>query len=123
MAEWGDNSVVLKDVTNMPTNNAEMTGDTSEAKPAAGSPQTNEEAAEEARKKGWTAPTQYDYTKYNAAPPKEGEAQDDQPEWAGTAAKYEWSDEYGDIGPPNKELEQMLFHGDYINRTGLKIEK
>jgi ATP-dependent RNA helicase DDX3X len=32
------------------------------------------------------------------------------------------SEEYGDIGPPNPELEEMLFHNEYINRVGIKFE-
>lgn len=109
----------------MPVDNTDMPDAASEAKAAVAASQKNEEAAEHARKKGWTAPTEYDYTKYNTAPPKpgDGDVDADQPEWAGTAAKYEWRDEYGDIGPPNPELEKMLFHGEFINRTGLKFEK
>lgn len=31
------------------------------------------------------------------------------PEWYSTAAKYEWSDDYGDVGPSIPELEEQLF--------------
>ncbi|KAL9005763.1 MAG: hypothetical protein Q9188_001475 [Gyalolechia gomerana] len=31
------------------------------------------------------------------------------PVWAANARRYEWSDEFGDIGPEDKELEDMLF--------------
>ncbi|PWY92862.1 DEAD/DEAH box RNA helicase [Aspergillus heteromorphus CBS 117.55] len=82
------------------------------------------EAANVAREKGWVAPEGYDYNKYTSvAPPvqPEGEGDDALPEWAGKAAKYEWKDEFGDVGPQNTELEEMLFRNDYINRTGLKI--
>lgn len=33
----------------------------------------------------------------------------DVPEWAANARRYEWSDEYGDVGPSDEELERMLF--------------
>ncbi|KAE8390863.1 putative DEAD/DEAH box RNA helicase [Aspergillus alliaceus] len=89
------------------------------------------EAASTAREKGWVEPEGYDYAKYNTLPqlPKPGEniepeqRQEHQglPEWAANAAKYEWKDEYGDVGPPNPQLEDMLFRSDFINRTGLKI--
>lgn len=89
------------------------------------------EAASLARSKGWAAPETYDYSKY--VTPGEGEpipqpaeaVVDDGefPEWAANALKYEWKDEYGDVGPANEELEEMLFRSEYINRTGLKINK
>lgn len=87
----------------------------------------NKEASAEARAKGWAEPTQYDYSKYvgpaSVAPIGDPSAvQDDIPEWAAKAAKYEWNDEYGDVGPPNADLEQMLFHSDLINRSGLKLD-
>ncbi|KAL2219236.1 DEAD/DEAH box RNA helicase [Thermoascus aurantiacus ATCC 26904] len=85
----------------------------------------NIEAAAIAREKGWVPPQGYDYSKYtNATPlqkPVEGDDQEE-PEWAAKAAKYEWSEEFGDVGPPNPELEKMLFHNEYINRAGLKFE-
>lgn len=87
------------------------------------------EAASLARSKGWTAPETYDYTKYvtpgEAAVPQPLEVLDEGqvPEWAANALKYEWKDEYGDVGPENEELEEMLFRNEFINRTGLKINK
>ena len=86
----------------------------------------NAEASNLAREKGWVPPEQYDYTKYNSAPaekPEEVTEQSEIPEWAASAAKYEWNDEFGDVGPPNKELEDMLFRNEFINRAGLKIGK
>ncbi|KAK1144779.1 hypothetical protein N8T08_004790 [Aspergillus melleus] len=79
-----------------------------------------------AQEKGWSKPESYDYTKYggNLPPlhkPSEEEPQLDLPEWAANAAKYEWKDEYGDVGPKSPELEEMLFRSEYINRAGLKL--
>ncbi|KAL8873133.1 MAG: hypothetical protein Q9174_001349 [Haloplaca sp. 1 TL-2023] len=34
------------------------------------------------------------------------------PSWAADAHRYEWSDDFGDVGPEDKELEQMLFHAE-----------
>lgn len=81
-----------------------------------------------ARQKGWSEPEQYDYSKYQTAVPVlEKPAEDaDQAapaEWAANAAKYEWNEEFGDVGPPNPELEQMLFRNEYVNRVGLKLGK
>ncbi|KAE8148109.1 putative DEAD/DEAH box RNA helicase [Aspergillus avenaceus] len=85
----------------------------------------NTKRAEAAREKGWVAPESYDYAKYNAGPPlpnpSEEIPKEQLPEWAANAAKYEWKDEYGDVGPANPDLEEMLFRSEFINRTGLKI--
>lgn len=86
------------------------------------------EAAVAAREKGWAEPESYDYSKYsNTLPPLPKPSDDtpdlDLPEWAANAAKYEWKDEYGDVGPENPELEEMLFRSEYINRAGLKLGK
>ncbi|EPS26837.1 hypothetical protein PDE_01776 [Penicillium oxalicum 114-2] len=40
------------------------------------------------------------------------------PKWGGNAARYEWKDEYGDVGPRNEELERELFHDEHIPRPG-----
>lgn len=45
------------------------------------------------------------------------------PVWASNAKKYEWSDEYGDVGPVFRDLELQLFHGEHINRTGIAFDK
>ncbi|EGC41698.1 DEAD/DEAH box RNA helicase [Histoplasma capsulatum var. duboisii H88] len=83
-----------------------------------------EEAAALARQKGWTEPQRYDYDTYNADPkPGEGAGLSDLPEWASNAAKYEWKEEYGDVGPRNEELEKMLFHDEYLNRAGNKFDR
>lgn len=88
----------------------------------------DQEAASLARSKGWAAPETYDYSKYVTpegapAPPAQEVEEGEFPAWAAKAAKYEWKDEYGDVGPQSPDLEKMLFHSDFINRTGLKIGK
>lgn len=109
-----------------PTANPEAASKVSESKPT-----KNGEASAEARAKGWVTPKGYDYAKYLTGEQgaktteKSGPVvvDEDGPEWAGIAAKYEWKAEYGDVGPPNPELEKMLFQSDLINRTGMKIAK
>jgi ATP-dependent RNA helicase DDX3X len=91
----------------------------------------NIEASALAREKGRVEPKDYDYEKYVTVIPSEkhvenGEnSQNEQsiPEWAAKTAKYEWNDEYGDVGPENPHLEEQLFRAEFINRTGLKIGK
>ena len=81
-----------------------------------------------AREHGWSKPLSYNYGMYSAAfnPPRlgtEGEAKkgetgteetrprftEDVPEWGANSARYEWKEEYGDVGPAFKALEDMLF--------------
>ena len=47
---------------------------------------------------------------------------DDVPLWASNAVKYEWNDEYGDVGPAHPELERQLFQDRYQNRAGEKLD-
>ncbi len=47
----------------------------------------------------------------------------DEPAWAANATKYEWSEEYGDVGPANLALEAQLFRDEHINRTGIAFDK
>lgn len=107
-------SQALNDVSNLP--------DASKALPP-----KNAAALEAARAKGWAEPTGYDYSKYVNAGLTEQAANGfpghDAPQWTANAAKYEWKDEYGDIGPANADLEEMLFRSEYINRSGLKLNK
>ncbi|KAA6408095.1 MAG: DEAD DEAH box RNA helicase [Lasallia pustulata] len=98
------------------------------------------ETAQRARDAGWVERETYNYAAYNAAPnaapnaasnsafnaggTKGGEATEqtqDVPSWASNSARYEWSDEYGDVGPPHPELEKHLFKNEFLNRTGLKF--
>lgn len=86
----------------------------------------DQEAANIAREKGWAEPEKYDYSRYAgpAGPSADGASppHDDIP-WASDARKYEWKEEYGDVGPEDEELEKILFRNDFINRAGVKFEK
>ncbi|KAI1960380.1 hypothetical protein LOZ58_004103 [Ophidiomyces ophidiicola] len=75
------------------------------------------EAAALAREKGWAEPQRYDYAVYTTQPGDPSSDVNDS-QWASNAVKYEWKDEYGDVGPRNEELEQMLFRDEYTNRAG-----
>lgn len=71
-------------------------------------------AAQVAREKGWTEPVPFEYAQLSGK---------DHTDWAGVAARYEWNDEFGEVGPPNVELEDQLFRGSFITRAGDKLEK
>lgn len=88
----------------------------------------DEKELQKARDAGWVEPLKYDYDTYNAAPTTKeeraaAEGVQELPAWAANAAKYEWSDEYGDVAPAFKILEDELFNNEHINRTGLEFSK
>ncbi|KAL8941562.1 MAG: hypothetical protein Q9211_001778 [Gyalolechia sp. 1 TL-2023] len=45
------------------------------------------------------------------------------PVWAADARRYEWSGEFGDVGPADEELERMLFKDDNKMEVGEHLEK
>lgn len=88
----------------------------------------DESAIQKARDAGWVQPQKYDYDTYNAGPTSKEERDaaegiQDLPAWAANAAKYEWKDEYGDVAPAFKTLEDELFNNEHINRVGLEFSK
>src|SRR5271163_4384012 len=81
-----------------------------------------------AREKGWVAPQAYDYETYNApmgssaamaAATEAGQG----PLWGHNAVKYEWREEYGEVGPAIPELEDQLFRSEFLVRKGLKFDQ
>ena len=68
----------------------------------------NTEATQRSREAGWVEPVKYDYETYNAT--RESlDPNNELPTWAANATKYEWKDEYGDVGPDDPELEAAIF--------------
>ena len=76
---------------------------------------------EEARDRGWTEPEKFDYAKLEGTK-KEDDHDDAAPEWAASATKYEWKEEYGDLGPEHALLERQLFQDAHQMRQGTKFE-
>ena len=92
--------------------------------------QVNEQALERVKEANWGSRQEYDYSKYTegprdkTAPAPEGAAlQGNLPSWAANAAKYEWDDEYGDVGPEHEELKQMLFGDEHKMQQGQELSK
>lgn len=84
------------------------------------------EASERSRNAGWVEPQSYDYETYNASTREEREANEqtrELPSWAANAVRYEWSDDYGDIGPAKQDLEDDLFGDEHKMQTGLEFNK
>lgn len=110
-----DMADALKDVTNG------VNGGDGDA-PAG--PAKNEEATKLAREKGWVEPEAFDYTALGQPTVVEGErvVTVEDGNWAHNAAKYEWHESYGDVGPANEDLEKQLFRSENINRQGIKFD-
>ena len=84
------------------------------------------DSAARVRQQGWAEPEKYNYSAYNTSSREEREAVEAQLElsdWASNAAKYEWKDEFGDIGPPHPELERQLFHEGTGTHSGILFQK
>lgn len=64
--------------------------------------------------KGWSERVPFTYADYTST---------EFSEWAGSAKRYEWSDEYGDVGPKNEELEKQLFNVENMTHAGLKLDR
>lgn len=47
---------------------------------------------------------------------------DSAPQWASSAAVYEWSGDEGEVGPADPRLEQDLFHGENEQRAGAAFD-
>ena len=45
------------------------------------------------------------------------------PAWAANATRYEWSEEFGDVGPEDKDLEKMLFQAEDKMEVGDQLKK
>lgn len=108
----------------------------------------NEAALKVASDHGWVAPKSY---KYDADQPntdapgsngvglENGESKDDSEtvetgtqsrgskfapgNWAHDAVRYEWKEEFGDVGPRSEKLEEELFKSKFINRAGGNFKK
>ncbi|KAB2580381.1 ATP-dependent RNA helicase ded1 [Lasiodiplodia theobromae] len=82
-----------------------------------------EGAADRAREHGFVAPVAYDYDNYKVTTKEEretaaAEGRYLEPGWAATAARYEWDDEYGEVGPEDPKLEEDLFRHENVMRKG-----
>ena len=86
----------------------------------------DEAAIKRVKEADWSVPEKYNYDSYNAGNKEEYEAliaaQQVVPEWASNAVRYEWSDDFGDVGPESKELEEILFGDAYKMTEGAKME-
>ncbi len=83
----------------------------------------NADAVATAREKGWAEPSSYDYEEYRKESNDATVANSTVTAWGHNAQKYEWKEEYGEVGPRNEDLEQMLYHSEFITRQGIKFDE
>lgn len=92
-----------------------------------------EEARALVRSRNWPKAVRYEYSVYNAKSDETDENKKasevktlleprKEPDWLHNAAKYEWDDTYGEIGPEVPELEEQLFRGEHIVSRGNDIQ-
>ncbi len=106
-----------------PSDNGAVLAEVTEAMAGA---TVTEDTAKRSREHGWVEPQKYDYESYNAGTREEREAIEtahEVPAWASNAMKYEWRDEYGDVGPEHPELENELFKDENKMQSGIEFEK
>ena len=70
--------------------------------------------AQDPRVAGWAEPIPFSYDNYQNK---------EFTDWAGMGARYEWNDEYGDVGPRNEELEKQLFNLEFMSRAGVRFDE
>lgn len=99
-------------------NMAEAINDIAEA--SAGTADGVEESTKRPQDHGWEPRTAFNYEA--VAPPAPDatapESTDDAPGWAHNAVRYEWNDDYGDVGPAIPALEAQLFNRNNISSAG-----
>ncbi|KAF2659304.1 P-loop containing nucleoside triphosphate hydrolase protein [Lophiostoma macrostomum CBS 122681] len=112
MSDFGENGV-----------NANVNGDGGQADTQ---PPINKELAENLaalKEKGWNNPIPFNYEAVvGAAVKPEGADAGDEPAWLGSAAVYEWDDDFGEIGPENAALEEQLFRGEHLMKAGIHLK-
>jgi ATP-dependent RNA helicase DDX3X len=64
---------------------------------------------------GWVERQKFDYEAYTAERGTLGSV--------GNETRYEWKDEYGDVGPRVPAIEKALFEGDSIMTAGDELNK
>ncbi|KAI9821489.1 MAG: hypothetical protein M1832_003337 [Thelocarpon impressellum] len=87
---------------------------------------SGEKSIEVQQRGDWVPKIKYDYTVYNADTQEAREAAagaSGVPAWAANAEKYEWSEEFGDVGPAHPELEKQLFGNEHLVRSGSQFER
>ena len=112
MSDSGGNDTSLADVTNQMKAAQVDKGDDS--------------ARERVRNANWAPPEQFNYESYNSGQGEKGDNVKPAPDglpWAANAAKYEWLDDFGDVGPEFKELELELFGDETKTKKGGEYAK
>ena len=81
-----------------------------------------EAALRHAKEKGWTEPVPYNYSTTGSQDATEDAFSHPEAAWLSDAVRYEWSDDYGEVGPANPDLEQNLFYSEKLVKAGALIK-
>lgn len=81
-----------------------------------------EAALRHAKEKGWTEPVPYNYSTTGSQDATEDAFSHPEAAWLSDAVRYEWSDDYGEVGPANPDLEQKLFYSEKLVKAGALIK-
>lgn len=74
-----------------------------------------------AKEAGWSNPIPLNYESVLAGEAPRDESRDTAA-WLSDAVIYQWDDDFGDVGEPNRDLEKMLFEDENIQRVGNHIK-
>ena len=91
--------------------------------------QFDEAALDRVKKANWVAPPRFDYAKYNESPrdktvpASESERLEGPSDWAGSAVKYEFKEEFGDVGPDDEVLKKILFGDEHQVKQGEEFSR
>lgn len=106
------------------------THDLAEALPAASTVDTTADTPQQKNPQevGWVEKQAYDYDTYNKSTKELFDANAggggvENGDWASNAVKYEWKDEFGDVGERYPELEKILFGGEHHTRSGIDFSQ
>lgn len=88
--------------------------------------QRDEAKVQAAREAGWVEAEDPDVAAGTSTNPSNalwlGDNDDTAPAWMHKAAKYEWKEEYGDVGPEVPELEKLLYGSQLRVRKGGRFD-
>ncbi|KAF2254582.1 P-loop containing nucleoside triphosphate hydrolase protein [Trematosphaeria pertusa] len=80
------------------------------------------EDIQKAKDAGWTNPIPFNYETVAGGQPDVRDEGRDSANWLSDAVVYEWDDDFGEVGPPNPELEKVLYENPDMMRAGGAIQ-
>lgn len=82
---------------------------------------SRDEARAKVKQHQWVAKVPLNYELYNQTDNRQIMNADGEPAWLMNAVKYEWKEEFGEVGPENPVLETQLYHSEHTVRRGQEL--